>query len=344
MPQPTSRPARKSPPKSRPLPRSLHHPVAKPTIEVVHPLWLAKALTLSLLAALLCAWLSLCLLFYQGDWQLLLHPSPTVAQTPASLNLPFDPIRFDAAETGQPRLTAWDLPALTEPAPTAPYAAYTVLYLHDGSGSLADTLPALALLHRIGLNIFAIDYRGFGLSDASAHPTSTTMAEDSAAALTYLTATRHIPIARILPYGAGLGASLAVALAHDRPQLPAIILDNPDPDPTATALAANSSNLVPVRLLFHQHFEIAAPLSTLTTPKLLIAGGPTLIGCPRCLAPGHLGELPSAANPNPANLAAIQTLFHNAASPSYSVTLPASNPNPAYQTALIRFLDQYFPR
>ena len=87
MSQPT--PARKPPPKKH----------SNAPIEVVHPLWLAKALALTLLAALLCAWLTLCLLFYQGDWQLILHPSPTIAQTPASLNLPFSPIRFDAAET-----------------------------------------------------------------------------------------------------------------------------------------------------------------------------------------------------------------------------------------------------
>ena len=306
MSQPT--PARKPPPKKH----------SNAPIEVVHPLWLAKALALTLLAALLCAWLTLCLLFYQGDWQLILHPSPTIAQTPASLNLPFSPIRFDAAETGQPRLTAWDIPAET----AAPCAALTILYLHDGSGSLSDTLPTLALLHRAGLNLFAIDYRGFGLSDSSGHPTSTTMSADATAALAYLTATRHIPTTRIIPYGAGLGASLAVSLAHDHPELPAVILDNPDPDPTATVLAANSSNLVPVRLLFHQHFEIAVPLSTLPTPKLLIAGGPTS---------------PST----PAKLAAIQTLYQKAASPSYSVTLPRANPDPAYQTALTRFLDQY---
>jgi hypothetical protein len=314
MPPPKTHPARKPPQKKRP----------NAPIEVVHPLWLAKALALTLLAALLCAWLTLCLLFYQGDWQLLLHPSRTVAQTPAIFNLPFQSIRFDAAETGQPRLTAWDIPASTAPAPAAPYAAYTILYLHDGSGSLADTLPTLALLHRARLNIFAIDYRGFGLSDVSAHPTSTTMSADATAALAYLTATRHIPTARIIPYGAGLGASLAVTLAHDHPELPAIILQNPEPDPTATVLAANSSNLVPVRLLFHQHFEIAAPLSTLTTPKLLIAGAPAPIT-------------------NPANLRAIQTLYQKAASPSYSVTLPTTNPDPAYQAALTRFLDQYLP-
>jgi pimeloyl-ACP methyl ester carboxylesterase len=325
MPPTTPRTSRKPPQKLRPAPHPAHQHSAP--VEVVHPLWLAKALTLSLLAALLCAWLTLCLLFYQGDWQLILHPSPTVDRTPAPLNIPFDTVHFDAAETGQPRLTAWDIPA----APAAPYAAYTVLFLHDGSGSLADTLPTLTLLHRAGLNVFAIDYRGFGLSDASAHPTSTTMAQDAAAALAYLTNTRHIPISRILPYGAGLGASLAVTLAQQHPELPAIILDNPDPDPTATALAARSSNFIPVRLLFHQHFEIATPLSTLPTPKLLIAGGPAIDGVP-------------TSPPTPASSRALQTLIQQAASPRFSITLPTTNYDAPYAATLTRFLDQYLPK
>jgi uncharacterized protein len=310
------------PPAARKPPHKLaHRPHSKP-VEVIHPLWLAKALALSLVAALLCAWLTLCLLFYQGDWQLILHPSPSVPKTPSSAGLAFDTIRFDAAETGQPRLTAWDIPVAT--APAAKYSAFTILYLHDGTGSLADTLPTLTLLHSAGINIFAIDYRGFGLSDPSHHPSATTMAEDSAATLTYLISTRHIPATQIIPYGVGLGASLAVSLALAHPELPAVILQDPDPNPTATALAANSSNLIPVRLLLHQQFEITAPLSTLPTPKLLIAGNP-------------------ASPLTPANLPAIQTLYKQAASPSYSVTLPATNSASAYQTAMTRFLDQYLP-
>jgi pimeloyl-ACP methyl ester carboxylesterase len=245
-----------------------------------------KALALSLLAALLCAWLTACLLFYQGEWQLILHPSRTPsndpAQTPAALNLPFDPIRFDAAETGQPRLTAWWLPAspastskpTTAPALTTPprYAAFTILYLHGGSGSLSDTLPTLARLHAIGLNIFAIDYRGFGASDPPTHPTASRMAQDTAAALDYLTATRHIPAHSIIPFGEGLAAALAASLAAQHPELPAVILSNPVPDPAAIAAAARPTRLIPVRLLFRNRFDIATPLSTLTTPKLLIAG------------------------------------------------------------------------
>jgi uncharacterized protein len=319
------------PPKKQRAPRnSPATPQPKPQFEVVDPVWLIKALGLSLLAALLCAWLTVCLLFYQGEWQFVLHPSHTIDRTPASASLAFEPVRFDAADTGQPRLTGWWIPAQASAQPTAPlsfqpiakYAAYTVLYLHDGSQSLSATVPTLTRLHQAGVNVFAIDYRSFGLSDTSSHPTEARMAQDTAAALDYLITTRHIPAGAIIPYGVGLGASLAANLAHAHPELPAIILDNPDPDPTATAVASHSSHLIPVRLLFREHFDIAAPLATLATPKLLIAGGP------------------NSTNTD-SDIRAVQNLFHHAASPSFAVTLPSTKYDADYQTALTRFFDEY---
>ena len=290
--------------------------------ETVDPAWLIKALALCLVAALVCGYATLCFLYYQGAWQLILHPARTVARTPAAVGLPYTDVRFGASETGQPRLTAWWIPAESSNQPGAGYAAFTILYLHDGSGSLADTVPVLASLHRIGLNAFAIDYRGFGASDASVHPSEARMAQDAAAALDYLTATRHILARNIIPCGTGLGASLAANLARNHPDLRAIVLDNPDPDPLSSA--ARRSRFIPVRLLSGHPFDIARAISTLATPKLLIAGGSSFAGATR----------------DPGNL---QSLFQQAASPRFTVTLPPGNGEGAYQSTLSRFLDQYVP-
>ena len=331
-PKPPHKSSGKSSAKPRPSPEVLARPQAQTPTEVVDPRWLIQALGLTILVAIFCAWLALCFLVYQGEWQLVLHPSHAVDKTPASVGLAFEQLRFDAAETGQPRLTGWWIPAQAPAPPSATlqfqpaakYAAYTILYLHDGSGSLSNAVPALARLHAAGLNIFAIDYRGFGASDASAHPTEARMAEDTAATLEYLTTLRHIAPQTIIPYGTGLGASLAANLARAHPVLPAVILDNPVPDPTAIALAAQPSHVIPVRLLFHERFNIAKPLSTLTTPKLLIAGGANSTN-----APG--------------DIRALQTLYIKAASPSLAVTLKPTNDATAYQTTLSRFLDEYLP-
>ena len=290
-------------------------------LEVVDPRWLVKALGLSLGAALICVYATLCLLVYQGRWQLILQPSRSVDRTPASVSLDFEAVRFGAAETGQPRLTGWWIPAGAQTGFQPKYAALTVLVLHGGSGSLANTVPLLARLHDAGLNVFAIDYRGFGGSDTSIHPSDTRMAEDTSDALDYLTSTRHIPARDIIPYGVGVGAALAANLAQSHPDLRAVIFDNPDPDPAATAAALHPSHLIPVRLLFGNQFDIATAIATLRTPKLLIAGGPDASG-------------------NPSEL---QTLFQRAASPRFAVTLTAASKDGDYDAALDRFLDQYLP-
>jgi len=303
-------PSAKPPASSKPSPRP------KAQVEVVDPRWLIKAIALSLVAALVCGYATVCLLYYQGSWQLLLHPSQTIEHTPASAGLAFSEVHFDASETGQPLLTAWWIPAPLQGGFAGKYAAFTVLYLHDGTGSLSNAVPTLARLNRAGVNVFAIDYRGFGTSEASAHPSDPRMAEDATAALQYLTGTRHIPPANIVPYGTGLGASLAANLVRSHSDLPAVILDNPDPDPQSTA-AAQSARFIPIRLLLRHSFDIAGPVSTLTKPKLLIAGGL-----------------------NSANPTREMSRLHPA-SPTFSVTLPPTGDEGAYQTALTRFLDQY---
>jgi pimeloyl-ACP methyl ester carboxylesterase len=304
----------------RPAPRT---PNRSAPPETVDPAWLMKALALSLVAALICGYATICFLYYQGAWQLILHPNRAVARTPANVGLAYTDVRFDSSETGQPRLTAWWIPAESPTQPSRGYAAFTILYLHDGSGSLADTVPMLASLHHSGLNVFAIDYRGFGASDDSAHPSEARMIQDAAAALDYLTSTHHIPARNIVPYGVGLGAYLAADLARKHPDLPAVILDNPDPDPLSS-VAASRSRFIPVRFLAGHPFNIAKLIATLATPKLLIAGGPSSAGPTR-------------------DPSALQGLFKEAAGPSLTVTLPSGGSEGDYQATLKRFLQEYLP-
>ena len=311
--------------------RTQQSPPTHVPAEVVDPVWLIRALAITLAAALLCAWLTTCLLFYQGAWQLVLHPAHNVDRTPASVGLSFTPVRFGDFNTGTPHLTGWWI-ASTDAGPDRLYAPrarlgrLTILYLHGGSGSLSDALPEVARLHNTnpGLNIFAIDYRGFGASDSSIHPDANLMAEDAAAALDYLITTRHLPEMTILPMGTGLGASIAVHLASVNSEIPGIILDNPDPDPAATAAAARPSRIIPVRLLYGNRFAITERLATITTPKLLIAADP----------------LASA----PASASRVEDLYRRAADTKYIVTLPSTATDAAFTDAFHHFLSQYLAR
>ncbi len=123
----------------------------------------------------------------------------------------------------------------------------TVLYLHDGNGSLSDCLPALDALHTAGINVFAFDYRGFGRS-AGAHPTEATATADSIAGWTYLTDTRHLPPRSLIVFGDGTGVTFA---AHLGAQFAPAGVALEDPSPTARQIFRSDARarIVPLWLL-----------------------------------------------------------------------------------------------
>ncbi len=282
--------------------------------EVVDPRWLLKALGISLGVAAILGYLSVCLLVYLGGWQLMLRPIAKIDVTPSA---PYQSIRFDAASTGSPRLTGWWIPA-ENAAPTTP----TILYLHDGSGSLSSIVRKLNLLHMAQANVFALDYRGYGQSSPP-HPTEAHMAEDSAAALEYLTETRHLPASTIVPYGEGLGAVLAANLASSHAEIPALIVDTPDPQAFARATGEGKARLLPMRLLVQEHFDLAEALAASHKPKLLLVDGPF----------GYDSQRTRENN----------AAFRNAPDPKTTVTFGKVGAENEYVAAVTRFLDEYLP-
>ncbi len=309
-----------------PTPKRPPTPRQHPPLEIVSPLWLLKAIAITIAIALICAYLTLCLLVYQGQWQLLLHPDTNPSLT---TTLPVQTLRFGASETGQPSLAGLWLPA----AEGFPANVPTILFLPDGSGRLADDLPTLTQLHQLPVNIFAFDYRGFGTSNPSAHPSEARMAQDAATALDFLINTRHIPSQAIIPYGVGLGASLATNLCLQHPELPALILESPVPSAYTLAASDSRTHFVALHLLFHERFEIAAPLKQLQTPKLFLTAGPS-----------HSSFPPDQRT--------LDSLSREASTPSYTAHLTPWNPldaNPApartsaYRESILRFLNEYLP-
>ena len=260
--------------------------------EIVDPSWLFKAMGAVLALGLVCAYVSICLLFYFQQAQLLLHPSRTLTATPASEGLPFRPVRFGEEGdqiAGQPRLSGW---WIASDQPSDP----TVLVLHGQDGSMSGAVPAAKALHDARLNVLLFDYSGYGES-AGRHPQQAAMQADADTALAYLTSTRKIPTTSILVYGDHLGASLAVSLCAKTPLIAGVILDSADGDTATRVEADQRSHIVPIALLFHERFPLADPLRSLHTPKLLISyttGSPPL-DAQRAADPKMTVELPKIA-------------------------------------------------
>ena len=224
--------------------------------------WILGGFAATILLAAICVYATLCLLFWQGQWQLVFKPSRTITATPSSVGWKYDEIRFDSTETGILQLNGWWIPADHA-------SANTLIFLHDGSGSLSDTLPQLEGLHKLGLNIFAFDYRGFGKS-VNIHPSQASTYEDADAAWRYLADTRHLSPSTIVLDGVGLGAAIAAETARRHPQAAAVVLEDPKP-PILDSLDFDArTRLMPIRLLFHDRFDPTKTLASLRTPKLML--------------------------------------------------------------------------
>jgi pimeloyl-ACP methyl ester carboxylesterase len=293
------------------------------TFEPVDPLWLVEAFGVIVLASLVCGYLSLCLLFYQGQWQLVLHPSRSTPAPSAIGGAPIQIIHFGVDESATPQLAGWWVPA----EPLAHYAAYTVLYLPSGDGSLSDNLPELAAIHALGLNLFAFDYRGYGES-ANTRPNQQRMTQDAASAWQYLTVSRALPPNKLVLFGNGVGCFLAALLAVQHPKVPAVVLDSPRPDLLEVVLADPRVKSLPVRSLFHERFDISRAATAIAAPKLfLISDFPAQ-------SQGIQPARPTAHQ--------LQALVDAAPSPKMIAHLkPSDRGGPVYSDQLSRFLDQY---
>jgi uncharacterized protein len=236
---------------------------ARPEPPRISGRWLLGAMTVTIAAAASCGWGALCLLFWQGSWQLLYHPATAIVRTPASAGVAFDSIGFAVADDGAARLSGWWVPAT----PGTGFGRYTVLYMHGQMGNIGDTVGAIARLHTAGTNVLVFDYRGFGQS-RFARPSEMHWRQDAEWALQYLTATRHIGANTIVLDGSGLGANLALELAAAHPELAGVVADSPIEDPMNAVFNDARSRLVPARLLVRDRYDLDGPAAAVHIPTL----------------------------------------------------------------------------
>jgi fermentation-respiration switch protein FrsA (DUF1100 family) len=132
-------------------------------------------------------------------------PSRGETETPADFGVEYRPIEIATAD-GQ-TLRAWWMPHAS--------ARATVLYLHGNGGNLSLWAPILVEKWRRGFAVFAIDYRGYGLS--TGRPSEAGLYRDVDAALGALEPLDGRTGAPILYWGRSLGAVMASYAASRQP-------------------------------------------------------------------------------------------------------------------------------
>jgi fermentation-respiration switch protein FrsA (DUF1100 family) len=146
-----------------------------------------------------------------------------------------------------------------------PEATVTLLYLHGNAGNLEDRRALVLALRMCGMNVLAIDYRGYGGS--TGQPSEAGLYTDALAAYAWLA--QRVPATSIIAYGESLGGAVACELAASRP-LGGLVLQS-----TFTSIAdmaALSYPWLPLRWLVHTKFDNLGKLARVTAPKLFIHG------------------------------------------------------------------------
>jgi fermentation-respiration switch protein FrsA (DUF1100 family) len=144
----------------------------------------------------------------------------------------------------------------------------TVLVFNGNAGSRAHRGPLAAALHRHGLQVLLLDYRGYGGNPGA--PTEDGLAADSRAARAYVAGRPDVDASRIVYFGESLGTAVAVDLAVEHPPA-ALVLRSPFT--SMTDVGRHHYPFLPVRLLLRDRFAAIDKIQQIRTPLLVIAGG-----------------------------------------------------------------------
>jgi fermentation-respiration switch protein FrsA (DUF1100 family) len=171
-------------------------------------------------------------------------------------------IRFERVvvntEDGE-RLSAWWIPG--------PPGAPEVLFFHGNGGNLSVWGDAVIGIAGQGWSVFALDYRGYGLS--TGQPTETGLYKDADAALAEFWTHRHHASAPVLYWGRSLGATVAAYAASQRAPH-ALVLESPFYS-ARTLVREGGLGWLPA-LLMSYRFETAEFAANFRGPTLVVHG------------------------------------------------------------------------
>ena len=223
-----------------------------------------RSLGFRLLRATLVEIAVLYLLAVGGVWyaqtKILFHPNTLVDATPADSGVKFDDVRLPFKGG---TLSGWWVPSETP-------GAKTLLFLHGKAGNVAVNVDDVLRFRSTGLNVFIVDYRGYGHSSGGP-PRAKLVCEDGERAWNYLVAERNIAPAHIAIYGHSMGGAVAIDVASRHPDAGALITEG-----TLTSIIDRAQGTwaayLPLRLIITERFDSLSKIRSIRVPKLILQG------------------------------------------------------------------------
>lgn len=142
---------------------------------------------------------------------------------------------------------------------------FWLLWLPGNGGNLSHRFSWLEKMVQLPINIFLIDYRGYGKSEGK--PTEAGIYKDATAAYEYLTKRRKTPPDKIILFGESLGGATAIDLAS-RVQSRALIVQSTFTN--AKDMAKRIMPILPLWLMIKTKLDNLSKIEKVTVPKLFI--------------------------------------------------------------------------
>lgn len=157
--------------------------------------------------------------------------------------------------------------ALVMPHREAPESKPWVLYLHGNAATIGSrqNISRSEHLRALGLNVLAVEYRGYGGLEGV--PSEASVTADARAGYDYLRTRFPVPPERIVVYGWSLGSAVAVNLASSV-ATGAVVLEGAPA--SLVAIGERAYPFVPIRMLMRNPFESILKIDRVRAPILFL--------------------------------------------------------------------------
>jgi fermentation-respiration switch protein FrsA (DUF1100 family) len=221
------------------------------------------------------------------EGRFLYFPSRGLAATPESFGLRADELSL-LTEDGV-RLHGWWIKGV---------GGRALLFFHGNAGNIGDRLDRARILNeRLGLDVFLVDYRGYGRSEGG--PFEEGLYRDARSV--YAQALSRFHANQIVLFGESLGSAVAIQLATEQPSA-GVVLETPFL--SIPAMARKHYPFVP-RFLIRSRYDNAEKISSVAAPKLFLVAERDEV------APPEQGRRLFELAPEPKTLFVIPGSGHN---------------------------------
>ena len=162
-----------------------------------------KGTVINIAIIIILCLLALNVLMYFQQSMMIFFPMRDMRQTPADWGLAYEDAWFNTADGVQ--LHGWYIPHQQ--------SGLVLLFFHGNAGNISHRRDSIEIFHRLGLNVFIVDYRGYGKSQGK--PDENGLYQDAAAAWRYLTENKAYAASKVVIFGRSLGGAVAANLAAD---------------------------------------------------------------------------------------------------------------------------------